>query len=41
VETVRKTLIETPDIQRVLFVCFDEENYSLYEKLIREEIPPS
>jgi len=34
VETVRKTLAETPAIQRVLFVCFDEENYSLYEKLI-------
>ncbi|MDR2717735.1 MAG: O-acetyl-ADP-ribose deacetylase [Treponema sp.] len=34
VETVRKTLIETPDIQRVLFVCFDEENYRLYEKLV-------
>jgi len=34
VETVQKTLLETPAIQRVLFVCFDEENYSLYEKLI-------
>jgi O-acetyl-ADP-ribose deacetylase (regulator of RNase III) len=34
VETVRKTLIETPGIQRVLFVCFDEENYRLYEKVI-------
>jgi len=32
VESVRETLIETPDIQRVLFVCFDEENYRLYEK---------
>ena len=26
VESVRKTLIETPAIQRVIFVCFDEEN---------------
>jgi len=34
VETVRKTLPETPAIQRILFVCFDDENYSLYEKLI-------
>jgi O-acetyl-ADP-ribose deacetylase (regulator of RNase III) len=34
VETVRKTLSETPGIQRVLFVCFDEENYRLYEKII-------
>jgi len=37
VETVRKTLIETPGIQRVLFVCFDEENYGLYKKMINEE----
>jgi len=35
VETVRKTLDETPDIQRVLFVCFDEENHRLYEELIK------
>jgi O-acetyl-ADP-ribose deacetylase len=34
VETVQKTLGETPAIQRVLFVCFDEENYRLYEKRI-------
>jgi len=34
VETVRKTLSETPDIQRVLFVCFDEENYRLYKRLM-------
>jgi len=38
VETVRKTLIEVPDIQRVLFVCFDEENHSLYKNLIQENI---
>ncbi|MDR2575942.1 MAG: O-acetyl-ADP-ribose deacetylase [Treponema sp.] len=37
VETVRKTFIETPNIQRVLFVCFDEENYRLYEKMISEK----
>jgi len=34
VETVRKILLEIPAIQRVLFVCFDDENYSLYKKLI-------
>jgi O-acetyl-ADP-ribose deacetylase (regulator of RNase III) len=34
VETVWKTLLEIQDIQRALFVCFDEENYRLYEKLI-------
>jgi len=35
VETVQKTLSETPAIQRVLFVCFDDENFKLYEKLIK------
>jgi len=34
VETVQKTLSETPAIQQVLFVCFDDENYRLYEKII-------
>jgi O-acetyl-ADP-ribose deacetylase (regulator of RNase III) len=27
-EAVRKTLNETPAIERVVFVCFDEENFS-------------
>jgi len=36
-ETTRKTLIEIPGIQRVLFVCFDEENYRLYEKMLSEK----
>jgi O-acetyl-ADP-ribose deacetylase (regulator of RNase III) len=31
-ETVRKTLDETPGIERVIFVCFDEENLNLYKK---------
>jgi O-acetyl-ADP-ribose deacetylase len=31
-ETVRKTLDETPGIERVVFVCFDEENLDLYKK---------
>ena len=34
VETVRKTLDETPGIERVIFVCFDDENYRLYEGLL-------
>ena len=38
VETVRKTLPETSDIQQVLFVCFDEENYSPYEKLLTSPV---
>jgi O-acetyl-ADP-ribose deacetylase (regulator of RNase III) len=33
VETVQKTLSETPGIERVVFVCFDDENYKLYENL--------
>jgi O-acetyl-ADP-ribose deacetylase (regulator of RNase III) len=31
-EAVRKTLDETPGIERVVFVCFDEENFNLYQK---------
>jgi len=31
-EAVRKTLDETPGIERVVFVCFDEENLNLYTK---------
>ena len=34
VKAVRETLSETPDIERVVFVCFDEENFRLYEGLI-------
>ena len=33
VEAVRKTLDETPGIKRVVFVCFDEENFRLYAEL--------
>ena len=31
VETVRKVLGEYPGITRVVFVCFDEENFRLYQ----------
>ena len=34
VDTVRKTLNETPGIKRIIFVCFDRENYLLYQSLI-------
>jgi O-acetyl-ADP-ribose deacetylase (regulator of RNase III) len=34
VTSVRETLKETPGIKRVVFVCFDGENYALYGKLI-------
>ena len=32
VEAVRRTLPEAPGIEQVIFVCFDEENYRLYEE---------
>ena len=34
VESVQKTLNETPGIERVVFVCFDDENYRLYKMLL-------
>ncbi len=34
VEAVRKTLPETPGVERVVFVCFDEENFKLYARLL-------
>jgi O-acetyl-ADP-ribose deacetylase (regulator of RNase III) len=34
VETVRKTLEETPDVEKVIFVVFDEENYRIYSGLL-------
>ncbi|MDR3247177.1 MAG: O-acetyl-ADP-ribose deacetylase [Treponema sp.] len=34
VETVRATIPEAPGIEKVLFVCFDEENYRLYAGLV-------
>jgi O-acetyl-ADP-ribose deacetylase (regulator of RNase III) len=32
VEAVRKTLEETPGIEKVVFVCFDDENFRIYEE---------
>jgi O-acetyl-ADP-ribose deacetylase (regulator of RNase III) len=34
VETVRKTLEEMPEIEKVIFVCFDEGNFKLYRALL-------
>jgi O-acetyl-ADP-ribose deacetylase (regulator of RNase III) len=34
VAAVRETLEQTPGIRRVIFVCFDRENYSLYRDLL-------
>ncbi|MCL2069644.1 MAG: O-acetyl-ADP-ribose deacetylase [Treponema sp.] len=35
VKAVRETLAETPGIERVVFVCFGEDNFSLYEGLLK------
>jgi len=34
VEAVRKTLEETPGVELVVFVCFDNENCQLYKELL-------
>ena len=34
VEAVKKIVSETPGIKQIIFVCFDKENYSLYQKLL-------
>jgi len=34
VETVRETLGEIPGVEQVIFVCFDDENFRLYEGLL-------
>jgi O-acetyl-ADP-ribose deacetylase (regulator of RNase III) len=34
VKAVRETLAEAPCIKRVMFVCFDNENFKLYESLL-------
>jgi O-acetyl-ADP-ribose deacetylase (regulator of RNase III) len=34
VTSIKNTLPETPLITRVIFVCFDQENYELYERLL-------
>jgi O-acetyl-ADP-ribose deacetylase (regulator of RNase III) len=33
VETVRNTLSALPGMEKVIFVCFDEENFRLYKEL--------
>ena len=34
VATVKETLLLLPEIEKLVFVCFDEENYALYEDLL-------
>jgi phosphoglycerate dehydrogenase-like enzyme/O-acetyl-ADP-ribose deacetylase (regulator of RNase III) len=38
VETAKKILPETPAIEKIIFVCFDEENYRLYLALINRHL---
>jgi O-acetyl-ADP-ribose deacetylase (regulator of RNase III) len=38
-KTVAGVLEETPVIKKVVFVCFDRENYGLYEKLMPSVTP--
>ena len=33
IDAIQRTLPETPGIKRVVFVCFDKENYALFERL--------
>jgi len=35
VESVQKTLSETANILRVVFVCFDDENFDIYQKILK------
>ena len=34
IDAVQKNLVEFPSIQQVLFVCFDEENFRLYQAIL-------
>jgi O-acetyl-ADP-ribose deacetylase (regulator of RNase III) len=34
IETVNATLNETPGIELVIFVCFNEENFRFYEEIL-------
>ncbi len=35
IETVAKFIVQSDKIEKVIFVCFDDENYGLYENLIQ------
>ena len=38
VNTVKNFLSETNQIEKVTFVCFDEENYGLYEEFLNHDL---
>ena len=37
IDAIKKTLDETPCIARVVFVCFDGENFCLYQSLLSND----
>ncbi|MDR2101338.1 MAG: O-acetyl-ADP-ribose deacetylase [Treponema sp.] len=39
IAAVRETLREKPGIKKVIFVCFNEDNYQIYKKLLESQIP--
>jgi len=41
IETVADFLLNNEYFIKVYFVCFDEENYSIYQKIIQSKIAPS
>lgn len=36
IKTVREFIKKKKGLEKVMFVCFDEENYRLYKKVIKE-----
>jgi len=38
VRTVKDFLSSDKKIEKVIFVCFDEENYDIYQKLLSEDV---
>ena len=41
VHTVKDFLSSNKKIEKVIFVCFDEENYDVYQKLLHKESSPA
>jgi len=37
IKEVKKFLISNESIEKILFVCFDDENYEIYEKLLTKD----
>jgi len=38
VETVKNYITDHPDIEKVIFCCFDEENFNIYKNLILNQV---